>query len=280
MEKSIIMDKETHKCNPAEGFSESKLEGSKEQVSLYDKIWDRDRYLAEINPGQIHRRRLTKHFLKKLWIKPKNILDIGCGTGELLKFLFGIYPGAQFYGCDLSRVSEKMTMTVFPSARFYCLNAEEPQQIVFNKHMDLITCCEVLEHCSSPAEVIKNAYLWLKNGGLFFFSIPAGSLTAYDRFIGHKHHYTTQEIKQLLVSEGFCDIHVQCWGAPFHTLYRELVRIASKRIENKTKVDPNQYFFVYWLSCKIFNLLFYLNFFNSGLQIFGWGYKKDFKSER
>jgi ubiquinone/menaquinone biosynthesis C-methylase UbiE len=250
------------------------LETSKKSIPVFDSIWSRDKYLAEINPAQIHRRRLTKYFLKKSGIKPQSILDIGCGTGELIKLLFHIYPNAQFYGCDISKESGRLTMAVLPSARFYCLNAEEAQKDVFDKHMDLITCCEVLEHCSHPAQVLKNAYQWLNNEGLFFCSVPAGSMTAYDRLIGHQHHYTSQEIRELLCSEGFCDVHVQYWGYPFHTLYRELVRAASSRMENKEKADPNQYFLSYWLCCKIFNLLFYLNFLKSGCQIFGWGYKR------
>ena len=250
------------------------MKDSKELLPVFDKIWSRDGHLAEINPAQVHRRRITKRLLKKSGINPCNILDIGCGTGELIKELFHVYPNAQFYGCDISSESGKLTKAALLSAKFYCLNAEEIQEDVFSERMDLITCCEVLEHCSSPARVIKNAYLWLNNGGVFFLSVPAGSATAYDRSIGHQHHYTTQEMKQLLVAEGFCDVHAQYWGAPFHTIYRELVRIASNRIENKEKVNPNQYFLGYWLCCKVFNLLFYLNFFNSGHQIFGWGYKK------
>ncbi len=250
------------------------MKDSKELPPLFDKIWSRDRCLAEINPAQIHRRRLTRQLLKKLRINPGNILDIGCGTGELIKELFNIYPRAQFYGCDISSESEKLTKATLWSAKFYCLNVEETQDAVFREPMDLITCCEVLEHCSSPSRVIKNAYLWLNNGGVFFFSVPAGYMTAYDRSIGHRHHYTTQEIKQLLSSEGFCGVYAQYWGAPFHTLYRELVRIASGRIENKEGADPNQYFLAYRLCSKVFNLLFYLNFLNYGHQIFGWGYKK------
>jgi SAM-dependent methyltransferase len=249
-------------------------EGPRESTPVFDKIWRRDKSLAKINPAQIHRRRLTEYFLKKLGIKPASILDIGCGTGELLKELFHVYPNAQFYGCDLSREAGNLTVVIFPSARFYCFDAGKTQKEAFEKTVDLITCCEVLEHCSSPIQVIKNAYQWLNRDGLFFISVPAGPMTAYDRAIGHQHHYTTKEIKELLLSEGFCDVHAQYWGAPFHTFYRELVRFVSNRSENQNKSDPNRYFLLYYLCCKIFNLLFYFNFLKSGYQIFSWGIKR------
>ena len=193
----------------------------------FDKIWDRDKYLAKINPSQIHRRRLTRRYLSKLRINPASILDIGCGTGELLMELSSVYPSAQFYGCDTSREAGKLTMEILPSVRFCHFNAEEAQKGVFEKTVDLITCCEVLEHCSSPIGVLKNAYQWLNKGGLLFVSVPAGPMTAYDQSIGHRHHYTTQEIQGLLASQNFCDVHVEYWGAPFHTLYRELIRFVS-----------------------------------------------------
>ncbi len=188
------------------------IEDSAEGEPVFDKVWSSDRSLAEINPAQIHRRRQTKKLLRKLGINPRSILDIGCGTGELIKELFHVYPNADFYGCDISSEAEKLTMTALPSTRFYCLNVEKPQEDFFKKGMDLITCCEVLEHCSSPDQVIKNAYLWINEGGLFFFSVPAGPKTAYDSFIGHQHHYTIEEIKQLLISEGFCDVYAKYWG--------------------------------------------------------------------
>ena len=39
--------------------------------------------------------------------------------------------------------------------------------------------------------------------------------------------------------------------------------------------NPNRYLLPYYLSCKIFNILFYFNFLNSGYQIFGWGTKRE-----
>jgi 2-polyprenyl-3-methyl-5-hydroxy-6-metoxy-1,4-benzoquinol methylase len=252
----------------------SNIDSSEKSKPIFDEIWRRDKHLAEVNPAQIHRRRLTRYFIRKFGPEPQNILDIGCGTGELLAELTSIYPHAQLCGCDLSEESGKLTTARLPLAHFYKFNAEEPQSPEFEKTMDLITCCEVLEHCAAPGQVVKNAYRWLNKGGMFFLSVPSGPMTAYDKAIGHQHHYTVQEIKTMLESESFVDVNVQSWGAPFHTLYRELVRAASRKVMNKKSADPNRFFFPYWIGSKVFNVLFYLNYFNYGYQIFGYGYKK------
>ena len=256
----------------------SNTEDSEALKPVYDKISIRDGYLAEINPAQIHRRRLTRRFLRFLRINPRKILDIGCGTGELIGELSHIYPHAQLYGGDLSSISVKLTMARVPLGKYYCFNAEEIQGEIFDTPMDLITCCEVLEHCLSPDRVVKNACLWLNTGGVFFLSVPSGPMTLYDQTIGHQHHYTIQEVRTLLESVGFMDVHVQSWGAPFHTLYRELIRVVSNGFSSKESVDPNRYSSLYRISSRVFNLLFYFNV-NYGRQIFGYGYKNG-KSNR
>ncbi|MBI3591765.1 MAG: class I SAM-dependent methyltransferase [Candidatus Melainabacteria bacterium] len=240
---------------------------------IYDKVWKTDAYMAKINPAQIHRRRLTKNILKKLCSKPKSILDIGCGTGELLFNLAQIFPEAKLHGCDISTESGKLMKSILPNAKFYCLNVDEVSSFSLNEPVDLITCCEVLEHCTNPENMIRNSYQSLNPGGIFFLSVPSGKMTDYDKVVGHNHHYTVEEINLLLSFHGFKNISSQYWGAPFHTIYREIVRIASKGIDKKsTKASKVTLF--YLVFCMIFNFLFYFNFFkNSGHQIFAWGIK-------
>ena len=244
-----------------------------EQFFIYDKIWQRDEYLAKINPAQIHRRRMLKSFLKHLKINPKRVLDIGCGTGELLSELSNMYPEAKLLGCDLSSESDKLMKSIIPDSDFFQIDIEESQSIPSNILVDLITCSEVLEHCSNPNNVVTNAFNWLNTGGVFFVTVPSGNMTAYDRSVGHVHHFTTEEIKSILHSKGFKNTNAVYWGAPFHTLYRKIVEIASNNME-KEKKELNDQIIPIWIFSRIFNVLFYMNWIkNSGCQIFAWGYK-------
>lgn len=243
--------------------------------SMFDKIWKRDNYLAKINPAQIHRRRMIKYFLKQLKLNPKKVLDIGCGTGELLFELGKFYPQTELLGCDLSIESGKLMESIVPYSKFCSIDVEKDSDTPFGGQIDLITCSEVLEHCKNPNNVVRNAYAWLNKDGVFFITVPSGNMTAYDKAIGHLHHYTTSEIESILSSCGFINVRSIYWGAPFHTLYRKLVGIASKEMEKKNE-EPNKHILPVWIVCKIFNLLFYFNFIqNSGCQIFAWGYKQN-----
>ncbi len=242
--------------------------------SMFDEIWKRDSYLARINPAQIHRRRMIKFYLNKLRLNPKKILDIGCGTGELLSELGHFYPESELIGCDLSKESGKLLESNVPQSKFYCTDIEQNADFVLSEKADLITCSEVLEHCQNPMNVVKNGYNWLNIGGILFITVPSGEMTTYDKTIGHLHHYTTSEIKSILTSCGFSKVESIYWGAPFHTLYRKLVGTASKELKKKNE-EPNKHIAPIWLACKIFYFLFYFNFIqNSGCQIFAWGYKE------
>lgn len=246
----------------------------KHPEALFDAVWKKDITLTKINPAQSHRRRLVSYFLDKLNVNPQTIIDIGCGTGELLKELSKKYPEAELTGCDLSLESGKLVKELLPKANFLCLDVEEPNNN-FNNSVDLITSSEVIEHCKNPSGLVENAYRWLKPGGVFFVTVPAGEMTGYDIKIGHLHHYTKEEMFSLLSSKGFSKVEVKYWGEPFHGLYRYIVGLGSNNISNH-KNNSRLHFTLIHLLCNIFNFLFYLNpMKDKGLQILAWGVKEN-----
>ncbi len=175
-----------------------------------------------------------------------------------------VYPRARLCGCDLSEAARS------GGACFYKLDAENLQDFPGGERFGLVTCCEVLEHCARPENVVQNAYQWLDKGGVLFVSVPSGPMTGYDRAIGHRHHYAESEVQNLLQSQGFQSVTTLSWGFPFHSIYRSMVGIASSNLSGKDS-NPGKFFWPFWFFSKIFNLLFYLNLFKKGRQIFAWG---------
>ena len=57
----------------------------------------------DIDKNGAHARTLYPHIIDKLSdISFDNVLDVGCGTGEILNTIKNIYPAVSLYGIDIS----------------------------------------------------------------------------------------------------------------------------------------------------------------------------------
>jgi 2-polyprenyl-3-methyl-5-hydroxy-6-metoxy-1,4-benzoquinol methylase len=88
-------------------------------------------------------------------------LDIGCGTGALLKRLES-YSDKK-YGCDLNAMS-------LPGITFR--KADLNKQFPFDEKFDLITCIEVIEHVENQFQLIRDIKRSLSAKGICVISTP------------------------------------------------------------------------------------------------------------
>jgi 2-polyprenyl-3-methyl-5-hydroxy-6-metoxy-1,4-benzoquinol methylase len=100
-----------------------------------------------------------------------SVLDIGCLTGSFLKFAreLGYSPfGIEYrqYAIEAAKKNFNLELT----QGFF----EElaPPMIDDNKHFDIITLWETLEHMLYPKKVIQNTYRLLSPGGLLAITVP------------------------------------------------------------------------------------------------------------
>lgn len=68
----------------------------------------------------------------KKHLKPRSIIDIGCGNGHTLKFFGDRLPDAELYGVDLSPEAVRLARQNVPDATIVCSE--------FNKDIDLPYC--------------------------------------------------------------------------------------------------------------------------------------------
>ena len=81
-------------------------------------------------------------------------------------------------------------------------------------------CSEVLEHVDDPAALLRAAHAYLADGARLIVTVPGGPMSAYDRHIGHRRHFTRASIARYLEEGGFQPEHVFMAGFPFFNLYR------------------------------------------------------------
>jgi SAM-dependent methyltransferase len=141
------------------------------------------------------------------------VLDLGCGTGIMLRWLSGI-PGLSVSGVDSSPSQLAVARRALPELDIECGDGLE----YLRAHPDTFSavfCTDVLEHIPGQdlvlewVETIRGA---LVPGGFFYCRMPnaASLLGSYSRYrdLTHEHSYTSDSIVQLLSAAGLTDCRV------------------------------------------------------------------------
>ena len=183
---------------------------SKDAFNLQATTYDTD------NNGK-HARTLYPHIIDRLSdIIFDNVLDVGCGTGEILNTIKNRYPAVSLYGIDISeemlkKAKEKLLNTAELSlGDAECLPYE-------NDYFDLLICSDSFHHYPNPQKAIEELYRVLKPDGHllitdFWKPFPVRQLM--NIFIpfsneGDVKVYSKKEIISFLSYSGFQNIEYQ-----------------------------------------------------------------------
>ena len=108
-------------------------------------------------------------FLKEtLNIKPKNILDLACGTGLFGIELKKIYPKSNIYGSDISKKSLKISSGKKIYIKLKNKNFEELHY--FNTKFDLISLIGSMTYCKNFKKLFANINKNIKKKGFVLFT--------------------------------------------------------------------------------------------------------------
>ena len=108
-------------------------------------------------------------FLKEtLNIKPKNILDLACGTGLFGIELKKIYPKSNIYGSDISKKSLKISSGKKIYIKLKNKNFEELHY--FNTKFDLISLIGSMTYCKTFKKLFANINKNIKKKGFVLFT--------------------------------------------------------------------------------------------------------------
>lgn len=207
----------------------------------WDRHWDHYSRSTRSNPAQALRRRLIHRLLGADADAPgAAILDIGCGPGDLLAEMSRYFPGAAFAGTDLSDSGLAETACNLPAARLQRFDfsnpGESPGDLAgWASHT---VCSEVLEHVDDPACVIANIVPCLKPGGRLVVTVPGGPMSAFDKHLGHRRHYTKADIRALLEQAGLQVEVVAASGFPTFNLYRLVVIVRGEKLVDDVNDEP------------------------------------------
>jgi len=105
---------------------------------------------------------------------PQDILDIGCGTGRLLRRMGARWPAAHLSGVDLAEGMVAQARRGTPGAAIY--QAPAGRLPLADASFDLVTSTTSFHHWSDQAQGVCEVARVLRKGGLFILadmSLPA-----------------------------------------------------------------------------------------------------------
>lgn len=188
---------------------------------------DKDLEAAREDDRKRVRRDVILSLIGRLEPAPKQILEVGCGVGDLLRVLPDRYSvaGVEFASGTLAR-ARKLVGAQVDLRQGSILDLPIPSE-----SQDLCICLEVLEHIEDDVRAVRELHRVLRPGGVVVASVPYTYYwRPYRRWIGHFRHYTASTFSKLLQDAGFSvEAHLPNFPG-WHSAYARgyfLVRLQS-----------------------------------------------------
>lgn len=186
-------------------------------------IWGDDPYF--FGPRDYFRNYLIAREIRKFKNRNINILDFGCGCGNLAIKL--AQWGFHITGFDVSQLSLevlKSKVEQFSLKNFITVENDIEKIQNTNIKFEIICAGEVLEHIKDDKKVVKFFKTLLKEGGFCVLTVPA-RMKYWDRndeIAGHFRRYEKEELIDLFAFEGFKIKKIYCFG-PITFLWHKLI---------------------------------------------------------
>ena len=188
-------------------------------VEDYDAGWDQWADMVKYSPAPYHRRRLIVDLAQR--VRFASVIDIGCGTGELLRAVEQRFHPAVMAGTDLSPAVVKRNQEHMPAVSFH---AHDLARGPLDRRWDLVLCSEVIEHIADYDAALR--HLRAMCAGHLIVTVPSGRIFPIDLAMGHHQHFSPDEMAAALGRAGFEPVVTWQWGFPWHTAYKHLINLS------------------------------------------------------
>lgn len=182
------------------------------------------------------RNRIILHMLKKYFPSLDTYMEMGCGTGFVLRAVEEAYPDAALVGSEIFAEGLRIAQGRVPDATFYQMNA---LAIPFVDEFDVIGTFDVLEHIAEDTTALRQMHKAIKPGGGLVISVPQHPWlwSEKDAYAGHQRRYTRQELVSKVQDAGFQVLYVSAF---MMSLVPPMLLL--KRRTQTTAYDPQKKF--------------------------------------
>jgi len=150
-------------------------------------------------------------FLKLLPANEASVLDIGCGPGNITKYLLQKRQELDVLGIDISEEMLQLAKNNNPTANFQLLDCKEVNDL--NSSFDGLISGFCLPYLSKEEvrSFIKNTHKLLNDNGILYISTMEGPYES-SKFLGsssggseriYTYYYTEEYLKSVLLKNGY-----------------------------------------------------------------------------
>jgi SAM-dependent methyltransferase len=160
----------------------------------------------------VGRRRILRDVLRRHLVGTSaRILDVGCGTGGMLRMLreFGLAEGLDSSAEGLALCRER----VGPDVELH--QGELPDGIPAGRQYELVTAFDVLEHIPDVVGALSSVRSALSPGGTLVCTVPAYQFlwSEHDDANHHQRRYTKGLLFEHLAAAGFEPVYSSYYNA-------------------------------------------------------------------
>lgn len=142
---------------------------------------------------------LVLSLLRSRNLRPRSVLDFGCGGAGVAMGLKVALPTARLAGYDPAIQEQDLTRMRADGLEGTATLTDLQQQA-----FDLVLVMDVLEHVSTPRDVLSDAIALVQPGGFVLLTVPAYRWlwSSHDEALGHVDRYTLPRLRSLSASAG------------------------------------------------------------------------------
>ena len=173
-------------------------------------------------------------YLDSISARPNRVLEIGCGSGNLLKSLEALWPTTAFFGIDPA-----LPANVFGSQRttYWRSFFDDLPKLVDDESFDLIVSINVIEHVTSPQDFFSLASTLLSPSGQLIIVCPASQPSNLELlFQDHLHTFT---FRALAIAAKACGLAATKLDACPQKLGDFQLAVFSRAAGAENMPDPN-----------------------------------------
>lgn len=203
----------------------------------FNKECFKDLYKDEENSFWFNsRNKLIIWVIKKYFCDFSKFLEIGCGTGYVLRGIKRVFPNRNYSGSELFLEGLNYAKKRLPDVDFFQLDATK---LNMPTKFDIIGAFDVLEHIKKDELVLKNMYISVKRGGGIILTVPQHQFlwSQTDITACHVRRYSKKDLINKIRKSGFNILYI----SSFVSLLMPFM-IISRKIKSKPtcelKINP------------------------------------------